>query len=203
MSTTVILSNRENVSWIMSDSVWTIWNNQEPLVSDSTRDLIPCTSGRVLLWDVPKGIDCNFSSFEMSQKFLITISPPLRCPKRYWLQFIIVWLLHRPPQANQLAEFYLGGTSNIRPENFYNITDMFTDAFVTYPMECFVEYARKTQPVFQYIYSHQVQHFDTNLTRTLWSLPLLGWIWFEPRCWTAQVWCQPWRRALPHVNLLL
>ena len=33
---------------------------------------------------------------------------------------------------------------------------MFTDAFVTYPMECFVEYARKTQPVFQYIYSHQV-----------------------------------------------
>ena len=61
-----------------------------------------------------------------------------------------------PDQAGQLAEFYLGGTSNIVPENFYNITDMFTDAFVTYPMECFVEYARKTQPVFQYIYSHQV-----------------------------------------------
>jgi len=61
-------------------------------------------------------------------------------------------------KANQLAEFYLGGTSNIRPENFYNITDMFTDAFVTYPMECFVEYARKTQPVFQYIYSHQGEY---------------------------------------------
>ena len=145
------------------------------------------------------------SSFEMSQKVLITISPPLRCPKRYWLQFLIVWLLHRPTQANQLAEFYLGGTSNIRPENFYNITDMFTDAFVTYPMECFVEYARKTQPVFQYIFSHQVGPFQAHntLTRTLWYVSFLGWIWFEPRCWTAQVWCQPWRRALPHVNLLL
>jgi len=61
-------------------------------------------------------------------------------------------------KAGQLAEFYLGGTSNIVPENFYNITDMFTDAFVTYPMECFVEYARKTQPVFQYIYSHQGEY---------------------------------------------
>ena len=65
-----------------------------------------------------------------------------------------------------MADFYLGGTSNIVPENFFNITEMFTDAFVTYPMECFVEYARKTQPVFHYIYSHEVSpvQFDSTLS---------------------------------------
>ena len=60
-------------------------------------------------------------------------------------------------KATELADFYLGGTSNIVPDNFNNITDMFTDAFVTYAMECFVEYARHTQPVYQYRYVHQVR----------------------------------------------
>ena len=59
-------------------------------------------------------------------------------------------------KAIELAEFYLGGTNNIVPDNFANITDMFTDAFVTYAMECFVSRARLTQPVFQYRYVHQV-----------------------------------------------
>jgi hypothetical protein len=59
-------------------------------------------------------------------------------------------------KAIELARFYLGGTSNIVPDNFNNITDMFTDAFVTYAMECFVSHARMTQPVFQYRYVHQV-----------------------------------------------
>ena len=59
-------------------------------------------------------------------------------------------------KAVELAEFYLGGTKNIVPDNFANITDMFTDAFVTYAMECFVSHARMTQPVFQYRYVHQV-----------------------------------------------
>ena len=84
------------------------------------------------------------SSFEMSQKAI---------PNNFSQTYCLLYC----DQANQLAEFYLGGASNIVPENFHNITDMFTDAFVTYPIECFVEYARKTQPVFQYIYSHLVR----------------------------------------------
>ena len=57
-------------------------------------------------------------------------------------------------KANELADFYLGGASNIVPENFDIITDMFTDAFVTYAVECFIEYAHQTQTVYQYRYSH-------------------------------------------------
>ena len=59
-------------------------------------------------------------------------------------------------KATELADFYLGGTSHIVPDNFKNITEMFTDAFVTYAMECFVEHARNTQPVYHYRYVHQV-----------------------------------------------
>ena len=58
-------------------------------------------------------------------------------------------------KANQLADFYLGGTKNIVPENFDKITDMFTDAFVTYAVECFAKHAQTTQKVFHYKYVHQ------------------------------------------------
>ena len=57
-------------------------------------------------------------------------------------------------KATELADYYLGGTSNIVPDNFDIITDMFTDAFVTYAVECFIEYAHQTQTVYQYRYSH-------------------------------------------------
>ena len=53
-------------------------------------------------------------------------------------------------KATELADYYLGGTSNILPENFDLITDMFTDAFVTYAVECFIEYTHTTQPVYHY-----------------------------------------------------
>ena len=49
----------------------------------------------------------------------------------------------------------MGGSSNIVPENFDTITDMFTDAFVTYAVECFAEYAHLSQNVYQYRYVHQ------------------------------------------------
>ena len=52
-------------------------------------------------------------------------------------------------KAVELADYYLGGTANIRPENFDQITEMFTDAFVTYAVECFVQHASATQPVYQ------------------------------------------------------
>ena len=55
-------------------------------------------------------------------------------------------------KATDLADYYLGGTSNIRPENFDQITAMFTDAFVTYAVECFVKHAEKSQTVYQYRY---------------------------------------------------
>ena len=58
-------------------------------------------------------------------------------------------------KANELADFYLGGASNIVPENFDIITDMFTDAFVTYAVECFAQYAQLSQNVYQYRYVHQ------------------------------------------------
>ena len=41
------------------------------------------------------------------------------------------------------------------PENFDIITDMFTDAFVTYAVECFAQYAQLSQNVYQYRYVHQ------------------------------------------------
>ena len=40
--------------------------------------------------------------------------------------------------------------SLFRPENFAEITDMFTDAFVTYAVECFLDYAKMSQTVYQY-----------------------------------------------------
>ena len=51
-------------------------------------------------------------------------------------------------------------------------------------------------------------HFDWKCSQTFkvcrlyLSYSFLGWVWVESRCWTAQVWCQPWRWTLPHVNLL-
>ena len=61
-------------------------------------------------------------------------------------------------KATQLAYFYLGGIENMKPENFQLITDMFTDGFVTYAVDCFVDYARSTQTVYQYIYTHLGEH---------------------------------------------
>ena len=61
-------------------------------------------------------------------------------------------------KASELADFYIGGSSNIVPENFDIITDMFTDAFVTYPVECFARYAHRNQNVYQYRYVHQGQY---------------------------------------------
>ena len=57
-------------------------------------------------------------------------------------------------KATELADYYLGGTSHIKPENFDLITDMFTDAFVTYAVECFALRAQLSQTVYQYRYSH-------------------------------------------------
>ena len=42
--------------------------------------------------------------------------------------------------------------------NFDIITDMFTDAFVTYAVECLVKYAQESQTVYQYRYSHLGQY---------------------------------------------
>jgi len=61
-------------------------------------------------------------------------------------------------KASELADYYLDGASNIRPENFDIITDMFTDAFVTYAVECFVDHAHSTQNVYHYRYVHEGQH---------------------------------------------
>jgi len=66
--------------------------------------------------------------------------------------------LEASQKAIELADYYLGGTSNIVPENFDTITDMFTDAFVTYAVECFVEYAHQSQTVYQYRYNHLGQN---------------------------------------------
>ena len=57
-------------------------------------------------------------------------------------------------KARQLADFYLGGIENMTPDNFQLITDMFTDGFVTYAVDCFVQYARHTQDVYHYTYTH-------------------------------------------------
>ena len=43
----------------------------------------------------------------------------------------------------ELADFYLGGTANINSDHFAEITTMFTDAFVTYAVECFVSRAQE------------------------------------------------------------
>ena len=65
-------------------------------------------------------------------------------------------------KASELADYYLGGSSNIRPENFDEITDMFTDAFVTYAVECFLDYAKTSQTVYQYrSVSLSVTYFHT------------------------------------------
>ena len=56
--------------------------------------------------------------------------------------------------AVALADFYLGGTANMNEKHFANITEMFTDAFATYAVECFVSRAKTTQTVYQYFYSY-------------------------------------------------
>ena len=65
----------------------------------------------------------------------------------------------------ELADFYLGGTANINSDHFAEITTMFTDAFVTYAVECFVSRAQEKSfsisafklycPVLQYMFQHK------------------------------------------------
>ena len=95
-------------------------------------------------------------------------------------------------KATELADYYLGGTSHIRPENFDIITDMFTDAFVTYAVECFAQRAQLSQTVYQYRYSHLGQ-YGLNVDQgkmirpSLYRAPIL-------RCCAvrvAQVRCEP------------
>jgi len=101
---------------------------------------------------------------------LILTTPLITDPSLYFL-YRSLWsviapgiLFHVPVEessfelsgkANELADFYLGGSSNIVPENFDIITDMFTDAFVTYAVECFAQYAQLSQNVYKYRYVHQ------------------------------------------------
>jgi len=104
----------------------------------------------------------------------LILTTPLKTDPSLYLLYRNLWsviapgiLFHIPVEessleasrkASELADFYLGGSSHIVPENFDIITDMFTDAFVTYAVECFVSYAHQTQPVFQYRYVHQGDH---------------------------------------------
>jgi len=104
----------------------------------------------------------------------LILTTPLKTDPSLYLLYRSLWsviapgiLFHIPVEetsleasrkASELADFYLGGSSNIVPENFDLITDMFTDAFVTYAAECFVEYAHLTQDVYQYRYVHQGQY---------------------------------------------
>ena len=87
--------------------------------------------------------------------------------RSFWSLMAPGILFHRPidetssedsAKAVELADFYLGGTANIREENFSNITQMFTDAFVTYAVECFVSRAQKTQTVYQYLYEYNGEY---------------------------------------------
>ena len=103
----------------------------------------------------------------------LILTTPLQTDPSLYLLYRNLWsviapgiLFHIPVEessleasrkAGELADFYLGGSSNIVPENFDLITDMFTDAFVTYAAECFIEYAHLTQTVYQYRYVHQGQ----------------------------------------------
>ena len=104
----------------------------------------------------------------------LILTTPLQTDPSLYLLYRNLWsviapgiLFHIPVEessleasrkAGELADFYLGGSSNIVPENFDLITDMFTDAFVTYAAECFIEYAHLTQNVYQYRYVHQGQY---------------------------------------------
>ena len=47
----------------------------------------------------------------------------------------------------ELADFYLDGLSNMNEKHFSNITEMFTDAFTVYPVECFVSRAVVHNPL--------------------------------------------------------
>ena len=101
----------------------------------------------------------------------LILTTPLQTDSYLYILYSTLWsviapgiLFHIPVEdssfeasrkAAELADFYLGGSSNIKPENFDIITDMFTDAFATYPVECFIEYAQKTQNVYQYRYVHE------------------------------------------------
>ena len=80
-------------------------------------------------------------------------------------------------KATELADYYLGGTSHIRPENFDIITDMFTDAFVTYAVECFVEHAGLSQTVYQYRYTH-LGEFGLNIDQ---GNTLYSWVIIDHR----------------------
>ena len=88
-------------------------------------------------------------------------------------------------KANQLADFYLGGTKNIVPENFDKITDMFTDAFVTYAVECFAKHAQTTQKVFHY----KVSGWLTDATLTMLQEKVISITTFEGNLMmTIEVW---------------
>jgi len=87
--------------------------------------------------------------------------------RSFWTLMAPGILFHRPVDETtsqdkakvvELADFYLGGTANIKEENFANITQMFTDAFVTYAVECFVSRAQSTQTVYQYLYSYNGEY---------------------------------------------
>ena len=101
----------------------------------------------------------------------LILTTPLKTDPSLYLLYSALWpvigpgiLFHIPVEessleasrkASQLADFYVGGQLNFKPENFDIITDMFTDGFATYPVECFVEYAHLTQNVYQYRYVHE------------------------------------------------
>ena len=101
----------------------------------------------------------------------LILTTPLKTDPSLYLLYSALWpvigpgiLFHIPVEessleasrkASQLADFYVGGQLNFKPENFDIITDMFTDGFATYPVECFVEYAHLTQIVYQYRYVHE------------------------------------------------
>ena len=87
--------------------------------------------------------------------------------RNFWTLMAPGILFHRPidettnedkTKVVQLADFYLGGTANMIEDNYQNITQMFTDAFVTYAVECFVKHAKETQQVYHYIYSYNGEY---------------------------------------------
>lgn len=87
--------------------------------------------------------------------------------RSFWTLMAPGILFHRPIDETtdedklkviQLADFYLEGTANINDKHFENITQMFTDAFVTYAAECFVSRAQNTQTVYQYLYEYNGEY---------------------------------------------
>ena len=87
--------------------------------------------------------------------------------RSFWTLMAPGILFHRPidettdeDKANvvALADFYIGGTANMNSDNYANITQMFTDAFATYAVECFVQRAATTQRVYQYLYAYDGEY---------------------------------------------